>query len=159
MTSRRVMFVGLETGGSLIHRVFRAWMDVLGVEASLEGLDLPPGTPPAAADNEIELAQLAAGALVINATGLGKDAPGCPVGPGARFPERAVVWDLNYRGELAFLRLARAQQDERGLRVHDGWTYFLHGWTQALAPLLDVRLDAVLFDRLAAVAAGLRQEA
>lgn len=44
-----------------------------------------------------------AGSLVVNATGLGKDRPGSPLTEAATFPERAVIWELNYRGSLKFL--------------------------------------------------------
>ncbi|MGP8065859.1 MAG: shikimate dehydrogenase family protein [Acidimicrobiales bacterium] len=47
--------------------------------------------------------------LVVNATGMGKDRPGAPTSDAVRFPEAAVVWELNYRGDLSFLprRVAR----------------------------------------------------
>ena len=89
-------------------------------------------------DNDAVLAGLPAGSLVINATGLGKDAPGSPLSDAARFPEGAVVWDLNYRGDLVFLDQARAQQTTAGLQIEDGWTYFLHGWTQVIAEVFDI---------------------
>ncbi|MCU0856631.1 MAG: hypothetical protein MUF63_17700 [Rhodobacteraceae bacterium] len=54
---------------------------------------------PGPQDNDAVLARLSPGALVINATGLGKDAPGSPLTDAARFPERAIAWDLNYRGD------------------------------------------------------------
>ncbi len=76
--------------------------------------------------------------LVVNATGLGKDSPGSPLASEAVMPRRCVVWDMNYRGPLTFLQQARAQQDALGLRIADGWRFFLHGWTNALAPILDV---------------------
>ena len=76
--------------------------------------------------------------LVVNATGLGKDSPGSPLTSEAVFPHRCVVWDMNYRGPLTFLQQARAQQDALGLHIADGWRFFLHGWTNALAPILDV---------------------
>jgi shikimate 5-dehydrogenase len=107
-------------------------------------------------DNDAPLARLAPGSLVINATGLGKDAPGSPIGSTARFPRDAVVWDANYRGELAFLRQARAQGGPRGLRVHDGWSYFVHGWAEALTPILQLPRDPALLARLATVAAQYR---
>jgi shikimate 5-dehydrogenase len=105
-----------------------------------------------ASDNDDQLATLAPGSLVVNATGLGKDAPGSPIGADALFPTDAIVWDANYRGELLFLRQARAQAAHAGLRVHDGWSYFLHGWIQALAPILTLPLDAGVIARLAAAA-------
>jgi shikimate dehydrogenase len=89
---------------------------------------------------------------VVNATGMGKDLPGSPVADAAPFPPGAVVWDLNYRGELAFLRLARQRADELGLRVHDGWRYFLHGWTEVIAEVYRLDLTPSLFERLARAA-------
>ncbi len=76
--------------------------------------------------------------LVVNATGLGKDSPGSPLTDEGVFPRHCVVWDMNYRGPLTFLRQARTQQDARGLQIADGWRFFLHGWTNALAPILDM---------------------
>jgi shikimate 5-dehydrogenase len=70
--------------------------------------------------------------LVVNATGLGKDAPGSPVSDGAALPQKGVVWELNYRGDLLFLHQAHRQQEERSLSVHDGWRLFLHGWAHAI---------------------------
>ncbi|MEO8411054.1 MAG: hypothetical protein ABI478_10820, partial [Propionivibrio sp.] len=78
------------------------------------------------------------GALVINATGLGKDAPGSPLTNATVFPERAVVWDLNYRGQLVFLDQARRQAEARELQVEDGWTYFIYGWTRVIAEVFHV---------------------
>jgi hypothetical protein len=43
--------------------------------------------------------------------------------------------------------------------VEDGWLYFLHGWTQAIAEVLKVRIDGPLFQRLAAIAGAIRQPA
>jgi shikimate dehydrogenase len=308
VTAARVLFVGIRTAGSLIHRVFTPWMDLLGLEARLEGIDLAPGTadadyralvqeiaadpdvlgavitshklamhraarallraedpyvdvlqevnviaradralvaratdPPAveavlaslvgdrpppdevlclgaggagvallvsllcerdggelrsrdvvprrivatdvdagrldavramldalpatgaeirlvgAADNDRELARLAPGALVVNATGLGKDKPGSPLGAGGRFPQRAIVWDANYRGDLEFLRIAAAQAERSELRVQDGWSYFVHGWAQALTPILGRRLEGELLDRLSEIAGRVRE--
>jgi shikimate 5-dehydrogenase len=85
--------------------------------------------------------------LVVNATGLGKDIPGSPIGDEARFPLEGVAWDINVRGELSFLAQARKQQRERRLRVHDGWSYFLRGWFQALAAILGFQPDATRFER------------
>lgn len=76
--------------------------------------------------------------LVVNATGLGKDGPGSPLTDAAVFPRHCAVWDMNYRGPLTFLRQAQAQRDARGLRIADGWRFFLHGWTNALARIVDV---------------------
>jgi shikimate dehydrogenase len=85
-----------------------------------------------AARHERLLAELPPRSLVVNATGMGKDIAGSPLEDGARFPEGAVVWELNYRGELDFLRQARAQAAERGLTVEDGWIYFINGWSSVM---------------------------
>jgi len=74
------------------------------------------------------LAELPAGSLVVNATGLGKDGPGSPLSPEALFPLDGYVWEFNYRGELEFLAQARRQQEARRLTVEDGLTYFVFGW-------------------------------
>jgi shikimate dehydrogenase len=75
------------------------------------------------------LEELPPRSLVVNATGMGKDVEGSPLRDAARFPEEAVVWELNYRGALDFLHQARAQAEERRLTVEDGWTYFINGWS------------------------------
>jgi shikimate 5-dehydrogenase len=105
-------------------------------------------------ENDRVLASLSPGAFVVNATGLGKDAPGSPLTDGAVFPERAVAWDLNYRGDLVFLDQARAQAAERRLQVEDGWVYFLHGWTQVISEVFDVDIptSGPAFDRLGELA-------
>ena len=52
--------------------------------------------------NDDILQALAENSLVVNATGLGKDRPGSPLGAEARFPRGGIVWELNYRGDLLF---------------------------------------------------------
>jgi shikimate dehydrogenase len=94
--------------------------------------------------------------LVVNATGMGKDRPGSPVPDGTPFPDRAVVWEFNYRGPLDFWHQALHQQTARQLQVEDGWRYFVHGWTQAVAEVFDVPMPAQTVDELGRVAAGLR---
>lgn len=83
------------------------------------------------------LEALPPGSLVVNATGMGKDRPGSPLSDTAKFPEDAVVWELNYRGALDFLHQARRQQSAQRLVIEDGWTYFLHGWTRHIAKVFD----------------------
>ena len=110
---------------------------------------------PEATDNDAVLADLSEGALVINATGLGKDAPGSPLSDAALFPRQAQVWELNYRGDLIFLDQARAQQEARALHIHDGWSYFIHGWTQVIAEVFNIEIptSGPAFDEIAAIAA------
>ncbi|SDJ04883.1 shikimate dehydrogenase family protein [Nonomuraea jiangxiensis] len=89
------------------------------------------------------------GSLIVNATGMGKDRPGSPLGPSARLPEHGLIWELNYRGTLEFLITAREQEERLGLTVVDGWRYFIHGWTQVIAEVFDLRMDSDLVERLA----------
>lgn len=104
------------------------------------------------------LSELAGGALIVNATGKGKDRPGSPLSDDVVFPLDAVVWEFNYRGSLEFLRQAEAQQQERGLDVHDGWIYFVHGWTRAIAEVFEIHIpsNGPDFDALAAAAKAAR---
>lgn len=104
-------------------------------------------------DNDAVVANLRPGSLVINATGLGKDRPGSPLLNDVRFPERAIVWDLNYRGDLVFLDQARAQTDKQ-LQIEDGWSYFIHGWTQVVAEVFQVDIPTAgpEFDKLSRIA-------
>ncbi len=107
---------------------------------------------------EIVFVGVTTGSLIVNATGMGKDRPGSPLTSGARFPTRAVVWELNYRGELEFLAQARLQARDARLRVHDGWQLFCHGWAAALTPILDLPDEEQLGDRLAKAARPLRPD-
>jgi shikimate dehydrogenase len=102
------------------------------------------------------LQTLPPGSLVVNATGMGKDRPGSPVPEDAQFPEQGVVWEFNYRGPLDFWHQARRQQDARQLTVEDGWRYFVHGWTQAVAEVFDVPMPPETVDELGRIAARLR---
>jgi shikimate 5-dehydrogenase len=88
------------------------------------------------AESDALLALAPPHSLIVNATGLGKDAPGSPLSGSAVFPSEAITWELNYRGHRPFLAQARAQDQRNCLRVHDGWLYFLHGWLEALVPIL-----------------------
>ncbi len=107
-------------------------------------------------DVDALLGSLPATSLVVNATGMGKDRPGSPLSADSRFPERGVVWEFNYRGPLDFWHQALAQQQERRLQVEDGWRYFVHGWTQAVAEVFDVAMPAGTVDELGHIAARLR---
>lgn len=104
--------------------------------------------------NDRLLGSLRPGSLAINATGLGKDRPGSPLTDAAVFPEHGIAWDLNYRGDLVFLRQARGQQVARSLQVEDGWTYFIHGWTQAIAEVfaIDIPTSGPAFDAISRLA-------
>ncbi|MQA93158.1 MAG: shikimate dehydrogenase [Streptosporangiales bacterium] len=96
------------------------------------------------------------GSLIVNATGMGKDRPGSPLGAEADFPERALAWELNYRGSLEFLHTAEARRAERGLTVVDGWRYFIHGWSQVIAEVFAIDMGPDRVAELARVAAEVR---
>jgi shikimate dehydrogenase len=107
------------------------------------------------AANDRLMGRLPAGSIVINATGMGKDLPGSPITSEGRFPKNGIAWELNYRGELEFLHQAMRQRESAGLRVEDGWTYFLHGWTQVITEVLHIEMSRDLFKRLETIAEGL----
>lgn len=106
--------------------------------------------------NDAVLAGLPPGSVVVNATGMGKDTPGSPLTDRALFPLGGVAWELNYRGELDFMRQAEAQAGVRGLTVADGWDYFVHGWSQVISHVLHEEIDPAMFARLSDLAATVR---
>ena len=109
-------------------------------------------------DNDAVLKNLPSGSLVVNATGLGKDAPGSPLTDGAVFPANGVVWELNYRGDLIFLEQSEAQRERRNLKIEDGWVYFIHGWTRVIAEVfdIDISVKGPQFDQLSEIAGRFR---
>ena len=107
-------------------------------------------------DADAIVAAAPAGSVIANATGLGKDRPGSPLSDAVVFPSDAWVWEFNYRGSLEFLHQARAQQEERGLQVVDGWRYFIHGWSQVVADVFEIDLTPTVVEELAAAAESVR---
>lgn len=93
---------------------------------------------PSPEDNDRILASLKPHSLIVNATGLGKDAPGSPLTDQCSFPQDSLVWEINYRGELVFMDQAKAQAEEKNLFIEDGWIYFIHGWTQVVAEVFHI---------------------
>lgn len=92
--------------------------------------------------------------LIVNATGLGKDAPGSPTTDAVDYPENCLVWEINYRGDLIFMRQAKRQEAAKNLHVEDGWIYFIHGWTQVIAEVFHIDIGGKLLERLGEIAAG-----
>lgn len=126
------------------------------IHASLgHGIPVECVLAPVPEANDAVLTRLSAGALVINATGLGKDALGSPLTDAAHFPQRAIAWDLNYRGDLVFLDQARGQAAASSMQIEDGWTYFIHGWTQVIAEVFDTAIptSGAEFSAIADIAA------
>lgn len=110
-----------------------------------------------ASRNDEYIKRLPDGSLVINATGMGKDRPGSPITDRALFPAQGLVWELNYRGELQFLQQARRQAGERSLCIEDGWRYFVHGWSEVIAEVFELSIDAAMLQRLSDEAAAVRE--
>jgi shikimate 5-dehydrogenase len=106
--------------------------------------------------NDELVRNLPPGSLVINATGMGKDTPGSPITDAAVFPAGGLVWELNYRGELPFLGQALRQRASRGLQVHDGWRYFIHGWAAVIEEVFDVKIGEERLSRIATLSEGER---
>jgi shikimate dehydrogenase len=111
---------------------------------------------PTPEENDAILDRLKPHSFVVNATGLGKDRPGSPLTDACRFPDGTLVWEINYRGDLRFLWQAVEQMDERHLFVEDGWTYFLHGWTQVIAEVFQIDITPERFSACEAIARSLR---
>lgn len=107
---------------------------------------------PTPADNDATLATLKPHSLIVNATGLGKDAPGSPLTDACQFPQDSLVWEINYRGNLIFKDQAEAQKDAKNLHVEDGWTYFIHGWTQVIAEVFHVPIEGEVLQHLSEIA-------
>ena len=129
-----------------------------GIHASLD-TDTPFEymLAPEPLDNDRVMAAIAPGSLVINATGLGKDALGSPITEAAIFPTDGFAWELNYRGDLVFLAQALTQSD-RLAHVEDGWVYFLHGWIQVIGEVFhtDIPTGGPSFDELSRLASAAR---
>lgn len=124
------------------------------------GLKIPVEYHQAATPEEGDtlLATMAPGSVIVNATGLGKDAPGSPLTSDAPYPHGAYIWDFNYRGELLFLDHARRKQRECNLTIEDGWVYFVHGWTRVIAEVFDLEIstEGPVFEDLSRIAASTR---
>ena len=114
---------------------------------------------PTPEDNDAVVNKLKPCSMVVNATGLGKDAPGSPITDAAIFPENGFAWEFNYRGDLVFLDQANVQKEARNLTVEDGWVYFIHGWTRVIAEVFDIDIptEGLQFDKLSEIAANTRK--
>jgi shikimate 5-dehydrogenase len=106
-------------------------------------------------DNDAVLGGLPAGSLAVNATGLGKDAPGSPITGAVPFPMRGYAWDFNYRGDLLFLHQAKAQETARSLTVVGGWLYFIYGWLAVISEVFHrpIPFHGPVFEDLCRIAA------
>jgi shikimate 5-dehydrogenase len=87
---------------------------------------------------------------------MGKDTPGSPLSDAVRFPQGAIAWDLNYRGQLDFLRQARQQPASLGVRIEDGWDYFIHGWAAVMEKVFACTISPTQLTAMAEAAAPAR---
>ena len=94
------------------------------------------------------MTRLPPNSLIVNATGMGKDLPGSPVPKLINFPVQVIVWELNYRGSIEFYWHAKEQEESRKLRVHDGWDYFLLGWSSVMEEVFHFELTEPLMNQL-----------
>jgi len=107
---------------------------------------------PTPADNDKLIAALPPYSLIVNATGLGKDAPGSPTTDAVSYPENSLVWEINYRGDLIFMYQAQAQEKVKHLHIEDGWIYFIHGWTQVISEVFDRDIGPEELEELSVIA-------
>jgi shikimate 5-dehydrogenase len=125
-------------------------------KATLAGLnpkiDLRFVHGPAPSDNDKLISDLPPYSLIVNATGLGKDAPGSPTTDAVAYPPHSLVWEINYRGDLIFKEQAERQAATKNLHVEDGWNYFIHGWTQVIAEVFHIEIEGALLSRLSEIA-------
>jgi shikimate 5-dehydrogenase len=107
---------------------------------------------PSPTDNDRLVAALPPYSLIVNATGLGKDAPGSPTTDDVSYPENSLVWEINYRGDLLFMRQALAQKETKKLHVEDGWNYFIYGWTQVIQEVFHIAINSEQLAELSRIA-------
>ena len=74
--------------------------------------------------------------------------------------EHEAVRELMQQGDILpleqILEQARQQSDELDLVVEDGWTYFIHGWTQVIAEVFDVSIGPERAAQLSEIAHQVR---
>ncbi len=121
------------------------------------GIEFEYYLTPEPGQNDEVLKKMAQGSVIINATGLGKDRPGSPLTDDALFPEKALVWEINYRGDLRFMHQALEQQEQRQLTVIDGWKYFIYGWTAVISEVFHVPIENETLAECDEIASRFRQ--
>ena len=134
---------------------------LLSAEVSLQGLndriEFRYVHNPVYEGNDRLVAELPPYSLIVNATGLGKDIPGSPTTDAVSYPRNSLVWEINYRGDLLFMRQAQAQQQTKNLLIEDGWLYFIHGWTQVVAEVFHIEINPEMLEKLSSIAQANRK--
>ena len=112
---------------------------------------------PAPDGNDRLIAALPPYSLIVNATGLGKDVPGSPTTDKVSYSDNSLVWEINYRGDLLFMRQALEQKQKKSLHVEDGWDYFIFGWTQVIEEVFNIEIGFDMMAKLSVIAQGKRK--
>ena len=120
------------------------------------GIEFEYHLTPEPGQNDEVLHTLKPGALVVNATGLGKDRPGSPLTGDAIFPKDALVWEINYRGDLLFMHQALGQKEKQNLTIIDGWKYFIYGWTSVISEVFHIPIEGETLDKCDEIASKFR---
>ena len=148
-----------EAGGDRPRRITianRSEARLVSAKAALTGcdkrIDFRFILSPSPADNDKLVSALPPYSLVVNATGLGKDAPGSPTTDAVSYPEHGLAWEINYRGDLLFMRQALARKEAKKLHVEDGWNYFVYGWTQVIQEVFHITIDSQKLAELSRIA-------
>lgn len=154
-----VYFCQTKFGDNVPSRIIIANRSVPRLEAAKEILDgINPKVSfdfihnPTPEDNDKTLSSLKPHSLIVNATGLGKDGPGSPITDKGQFPSDSLVWEINYRGDLIFKDQAVSQMNTKRLHIEDGWTYFIHGWTQVIAEVFHLPIEGEILEKLSEIA-------
>lgn len=112
---------------------------------------------PEPGQNDEVLAKMSEGSVIVNATGLGKDRPGSPLTDDAVFPNKSLVWEINYRGDLRFMYQAEEQREAHNLTVIDGWKYFIYGWTAVISEVFHIPIEGETLDKCDEIASQFRK--
>jgi shikimate 5-dehydrogenase len=154
-----VYFAGKKNSADIPHHIIIVNRSLPRLEAARRILDgINPQIKfsflhnPTPEDNDKTLSCLKPHSLIVNATGLGKDGPGSPLTDQCSFPMDSLVWEINYRGDLIFKEQALLQAERKHLHVEDGWTYFIHGWTQVIAEVFHISLTEKILKELSEIA-------
>ena len=89
--------------------------------------------------NDQLLAELPDHSVVVNATAAGANGQS-PLTPAARFPQYGAAWDMTNVDNGPFLQLARAQANERTLRLQDAAPFNKLAWTTGVGYVLGVEV-------------------
>jgi len=121
------------------------------------GIEFEYYLTPEPGQNDDVLHKMAPGSVIVNATGLGKDRPGSPLTDDAVFPQNAIAWEINYRGDLRFMHQALEQQEKQNLTVVDGWKYFIYGWTAVISEVFHIPIEGETLDKCDEIASQFRK--